>query len=523
MRRSATLMLLGCLALALLAPAAFAHPVPKNNHDRTIQIALTPEAVLIDYQLEVDETRAALDMTEDALAGVGSRREFYAAYVRFLAPVLSHNLDARLDGKALVFACARQRFDVTDHVLCRYHFRAAWKLAPGREHAFAFRESNFADDDFSGLRVTVTVSPRLTARKVVAPEEALMSRPAGDRRPGDGERLRKASATFQAEPSAEPGSAKPGVPFDLGEQRRPPRKGLVVGAGKPRLADTGSRARAGPPRTVRPQASDAPPASSEVEGEVHSRDSRLIHLLYSTREGVALLLGLAAVFGAAHALTPGHGKTMVAAYLVGERGTVAHALVLGLVVTLTHTAAVMVLAALLPVIYPESARSGLTDAERAEVTRVLGLVCGLLIAGLGCWLLLQRLAGRADHVHLPGGHSHGHGHEVAPGRPGWWGLVTMGIGGGIVPCWDAILMLLSPVALAKPFLALPLVLAFSAGLAATLVLLGIAVVYARSKAGARWGESERLRRVARALPIATAALIAGLGLWMCFDSVRPDR
>src|SRR4051812_47815044 len=108
-------LLLGCF---LLPSLACAHPVPKNNHDRTLLITLTPEAVLIDYQLEVDETRAALDMTEEAIAGITSRREFYAAYTRFVAPDLAANLDARLNGTGLTFTCERQRFTVTDHIQC---------------------------------------------------------------------------------------------------------------------------------------------------------------------------------------------------------------------------------------------------------------------------------------------------------------------------------------------------------------------------------------------------------------------
>src|SRR5439155_27187441 len=110
-------------------------------------------------------------------------------------------------------------------------------------------------------------------------------------------------------------------------------------------------------------------------------------------------------FGAVHALTPGHGKTLVAAYLVGERGTVWHALLLGLVATLTHTGAVLLLAALLPLLFPQ--------AVPAQVQGVLGFVGGLLIAGMGAWLLLRRLSGQADHFHLPGtGHHHLHGHGL---------------------------------------------------------------------------------------------------------------
>jgi nickel/cobalt exporter len=501
-------------ALVFLPAGASAHPVPKNNHDRTIDITLTPDAVVIDYQLEVDETRAALDMTQEAIAGITNRRDFYAAYLRFLAPVLATNLDARLDNKELKFTCVRQHFVVTDHIQANFRFRAEWSLVPQRQHAFTFRESNFDEDDFSALRLHLTIGPGVALLSHTAPDEALMNRPGIERRPGEDERLRKASATFVLEPGAVRGVVKDDVPPTLAP-RRPPRKGQRVAVGRPGVADSGAKG-----RSQGPTATSAEEAG--VEGEVHSRDSKLLHLLYNTQSGLVVLLALAAVFGAAHALTPGHGKAMVAAYLVGERGTIWHALVLGIVVTLTHTAAVLVLAGLLPVLYPDTARAGLTGAERTEVARVMGLVCGLLMAGLGFWLLLQRLAGRADHVHIGGGHSHGQDQTEEPTKPGWWSLITLGVTGGIVPCWDALLMLLSPVGLARPTLALPLVLAFSAGLALTLVSIGIAVVYAHRHASSRWGESERFQRVVRVLPIFTAALITALGLWLCFDSVRPD-
>src|SRR5262249_49176935 len=127
------------------------------------------------------------------------------------------------------------------------------------------------------------------------------------------------------------------------------------------------------------------------EGEDHPQ--KLLHLLLDTRRGLVVLLLLAAGFGAVHALTPGHGKTLVAAYLVGEPGTGGHALLLGLMTTLTHTGAVFVLAVVF-LISPSAA---------GMIYYVQGLVGGLLITGLGLWLLLQRLFGRPDHIHL-GGH-----------------------------------------------------------------------------------------------------------------------
>ncbi len=113
--------------------------------------------------------------------------------------------------------------------------------------------------------------------------------------------------------------------------------------------------------------------------------STLLDLLLDNNRGFMVLLCLAAGFGAAHALTPGHGKTLVAAYLVGERGTALHAVILGFVTTITHTGAVIVLAALLVFMFPK--------AVPAELQMILGFVGGLLITGMGLWLLLRGLAG----------------------------------------------------------------------------------------------------------------------------------
>jgi nickel/cobalt exporter len=234
----------------------------------------------------------------------------------------------------------------------------------------------------------------------------------------------------------------------------------------------------------------------------------------------------------------------VAAYLVGEQGTVWHALALGLVTTLTHTGVVFALAFLLLII-PNSARQGIQTG--------LELVMGLIIVCLGFWLLLRRLSGGSDHFHLPGqGHHHHHGHshhhhthapeqehphhhhdhghadhyhdEHGHAHPlqkktaslGWWGLVALGISGGIVPCWDAIAMLFLAVGMNLLWLAFPLLLAFSAGLAGVLVLIGILVVKAKGFAESHWGES----RLMRALPIISAAVVTLMGLWLCYDSVR---
>jgi ABC-type nickel/cobalt efflux system permease component RcnA len=156
------------------------------------------------------------------------------------------------------------------------------------------------------------------------------------------------------------------------------------------------------------------------------------------------------------------------------------------------------------------------------VQTALELVGGILIAGLGLWLLAVRLTGGPDHIHIgAGGHGHGHSHGSAIARPGWRGLVVLGVSGGIVPCWDALAMLALAISTQKLWLALPLLLAFSAGLASVLVVVGVAVVQARNWAGARWGNRLSFQGVERALPLASAVLVTAMGLWLCFESVHP--
>jgi nickel/cobalt exporter len=484
--------------------SCFGHPVPRDNHDRTLVVRLTPEAVVVDYRLEVDEYRATRDLAE-ALEGVSSREAFHAAFTRYHAGFLGNNLVARLDGKALEFTCVYQRYHLLDHVRCDFRFRAPWKLADGSTHHFTFRECNYETDAFSSLHLSLDGSPQLTLRDVIAPDETLLNRPADQRKPGDGERLRKVSATVVAVPSFLPGLAHPALPPDPEPARHGASRRLrgIVGHGKsvPNY----------PVGWVR----STPPPEDDPEEERHGEHS-LLHLLLDTRQGLAVLLLLAAGFGAAHALTPGHGKTLVAAYLIGQRGTIGHALVLGLVTTLTHTGGVIILALVLALSF--------RDVSPAAMQSVLGLVGGLLIAGLGLWLLLQRVTGRSDHIHLPGGHHHHHdgepgGEQEAP-RAGWWQIVLLGITGGIIPCWDAIAMLLLAISAQRLWLGVPLLLAFSAGLAGVLVALGIAVVHAGEAARARFGEGERFQKVVRALPMISAAVITALGLFLTFSSVR---
>jgi nickel/cobalt transporter (NicO) family protein len=220
----------------------------------------------------------------------------------------------------------------------------------------------------------------------------------------------------------------------------------------------------------------------------------------SAGEGVLVLLLLAAFgWGALHALSPGHGKAMVAAYLVGTRGRPRHAVVLGATVTVTHTIGVFALGlvtlALSQYVLPE------------DLYPWLNLAAGLLVVAIGAGVLRSRIRhARHGHEH----HHHPHPHHEVTRR----GLLGMGAAAGLIPCPSALVVLLAAVSQHEVGLGMLLIVAFSLGLAATLTALGLAVVYAR-----RLVPRLKLPRLAAALPAASALLIVGVGCVLTLNAV----
>lgn len=263
---------------------------------------------------------------------------------------------------------------------------------------------------------------------------------------------------------------------------------------------------------------------------------------------------LAVLLGAVHALSPGHGKTIVGAYLIGSRGTPRHAFFLGLTVTLTHTIGVFALG------FATLYASRFIVAER--LFPIMSMVSALLVLGMGLALLVQR--GRAAGATLKDGtgrrgprfypvhtapgapspvglalarasvHGHFHAHDATlhshgggpmhshlpPGTSGeritWRSLAALGVSGGLVPCPSAMVLLLAAVALDKTAYGMLLVLAFSIGLAVTLTAVGVAFLHARN----RFSERAAAARWAQLLPLASAAIITLVGLALCLDAMR---
>jgi ABC-type nickel/cobalt efflux system permease component RcnA len=234
---------------------------------------------------------------------------------------------------------------------------------------------------------------------------------------------------------------------------------------------------------------------------------------------IAILLAL--VLGGAHAFAPGHGKTVLAAYLVSERGSLRHAMVVAGTVTATHTAGVLVLGVVLT--------TSLTFAPD-RLYAWLGVLSGLLLAGVGAAMLRRArrtaslVGDHHHHHHHDHDHSHdhdhgdGHHHHHHHGPLRLRSLVTMGFAGGLAPSPSAVVVLLGAVALGRTWFGVLLVLGYGIGMAAALMLIGVAL--------ARWrGVLER--RVAgragswlrRAVPVATAALVLFVGLGLAVRSV----
>lgn len=268
-------------------------------------------------------------------------------------------------------------------------------------------------------------------------------------------------------------------------------------------------------------------AGQVVKGDYLSR------LLHRREIGWQLILiGIAVAFGlgAMHAMSPGHGKTIVAAYLVGSRGTFKHAIFLGAMVTFTHTASVFLLGFvtlfLSKYVLPE------------KLFPILGTISGLSIVWVGTMLFFRRLRARGqdhhhhdhdqahtrdhkhehdhdhDHAHShthdhSGGHTHSH---VPEGEITMGSLIALGASGGLVPCPSALVVLLSAISLGRVGLGILLLVGFSAGLAAVLMGMGVLVLCVGNllPSSRKFTES----RAFQMLPVASAAVIACVGLVM---------
>ena len=273
---------------------------------------------------------------------------------------------------------------------------------------------------------------------------------------------------------------------------------LDVSSVATRLAPTGGAAT--PPAITRGRALQAPDRVAD------SGFARLVGRRHLSALVIVASLAAALFWGAAHALSPGHGKTIVTAYLVGSRGTPLHAALLGLIVTLTHTVGVFAL--------------GLVTLSLSQFVvpdRLypwLNLVSGLLVVGVGAAVLWSRIRHRVAHARAAAYHHDDHDHEHAAGLD-WRSLVGVGVSGGLLPCPSALVVLLAAISLHRVAFGLLLIVAFSAGLALSITGVGLVAVLAKRA-------FNRVRfdgRVIGLLPALSALVILVAGLAMTARAV----
>ncbi len=237
----------------------------------------------------------------------------------------------------------------------------------------------------------------------------------------------------------------------------------------------------------------------------------------SNLAGLLGALLIAAGLGAFHAITPGHGKTVMAAYLVGTRGTRRQALLLGLSVAISHTLGVLVLGGVILV------ASSLFAPER--VYPYLSAASGLIILGVGLWLLRGRIGPREGHGHTHGpDEAHGRHHDHDHARPletalGWKSLVVLGLSGGIVPSASALLLLLAAVNFHQVGFGIVLIAVFGLGMAAVLVGVGMTLVGAGALAARRLAGYRGAPALMARLPLLTAAVVVVFGVGITFQAV----
>ena len=477
---------LGAAVAALLllpAGAAWAHPLGNFTVNRYTGLRLQPDRVLVDYVVDMAEipafqARQTIDADGDGTVAAGEASAWRDRECQRLAG----RLRAEVGGRRLRFTAsgARLAFPPGQGGLTTLRLEcdlAAPLPAGGGSRTLRYQDGNA--DGRIGWREVTAAGDRTTVETADVPARSTSARLTAYPR----DLLRSPLDQDRATVSFRPGGA-------------PLREGGGATTGR---------------RSSRPVGVDRATAAFT---ELVARQRLTL--------GFALLaVAFAGVLGAAHALAPGHGKTVMAAYLVGLRGSVRQAAAIGGIVTATHTAGVLLLGVVL-------GASHALAPERAYP--VLGLASGLLLAGVGVTLLRRAVRGR-HHVHGPGGqvrqlgsgaHAHGdrtgaHLHRVGlDAEPGMSrrGLVALGFAGGLVPSPSAVVVLLGANALGHAWFGVLLVVAYGAGMAATLTGFGLLLLRARRSVDRRVD----LRRpgwtaaAGRLLPLATASLIVVAGL-----------
>lgn len=515
-RRSITI-LLTLLICFTFVPAALAHPLGNFTINQYAGLQVSRNGVLIDYVLDMAEIPAfqeitSFDTNDNGQADSGEAASYHAGK----CAALQASLNLLLDNKpvALSLAFSSVEFPAGVGGLSTMRLTCQFQASVDASSPFALSFQNNAFPDRLGWKEIVVIPDGVTLQGDYSSTSA-------------SNRLTNYPQDLLTSPL---------------EQR-----GVEVEITSVGLPASG-------------QSSEAVDGGILTSSDRNDAFTRLILLEELTLPTLLLALGVSFIWGAAHALTPGHGKMLVGAYLVGSRGTVKHALYLGLTTTITHTLGVFAL--------------GLVTLFAAQyiVPETLypwmSLLSGLFVVGIGINLFVSRVKSSGialpriesnvkkpalspvfehshadksghshkyvlnasreplqvhdhEHPHVHGHHAHDHhGHDhnhadhshMPPNQITWRSLLALGVSGGLIPCPSALVVLLGAIALNKIGFGLILVLAFSLGLAGALAGIGVLFIYA----GRLFERFPSQGRMIRILPVLSALFVSVIGaaiLW----------
>jgi nickel/cobalt exporter len=544
-------------ALCMTAPA-FAHPMGNFSINHYSKIDLQSNKIVVHYLIDLAEIPTYQELQQDNIAAVpnGSLDPTSPAVAHLIASrgvELGNGLTLFVDGKPLPLrmvssgAIFPPGAGGLPTMKMGFVYEATYPPAIDRLHvSLRYSDNNY--QGHSGWKEIVAIS---SAGSLVS-----SSVPSTDR---SAELSNYPTDLLSSPPQTLEASLDAKLPLLLGStpiiEPIGPDNVRALTAQKPRTAPQVSNARpaihpranesasgvsqlrpsqAAPIRSGSNQAQ--PPGSAHVQLTANQQQTprnKFTQLITEQHLSLWFLFTAALIaigLGALHALEPGHGKTIVAAYLVGSRGTARHAVLLGMIVTASHTAGVFALGAITlyasRYIVPE------------QLYPWLGVFSGITIAVLGCYMFLRRWTGTAtDHSHAPGT---SHVHWLFSGRSSnaieepsqtmleggserhvsSTQLFTLGITGGIIPCPAALIVLLSAFALHRVALGFFLIVAFSLGLAAVLIGFGMSMVYARRFMTHLQIDGPLTKRW---LPLASSAFITILGSGLAIQAFATTR
>jgi nickel/cobalt exporter len=542
-RRGAVLVALAAILLVAGATGAAAHPLGNFTVNTYSGLRVGPDRLVVDYVVDMAEiptfqARQTIDADHDGRLAASEAARWRDQECERLGGGLRLTLDGQSLPLAVTGSAVRFPTGVGGLETLRLECALAALLpaGPASARALAYADTNLQGR--VGWREVTAIGDRTTLEAADVPTTSASGRLTTYPSDQLSSPLDQRTASLRFHPGGPPAPAGWGGPSAPGSGGPPaavaggstaanptsrceaPRRGSVAGpqAGCPGSSTTPGAGAGG----TAPLGAGAGGTGPVVRGGVDRATAAFTALVgeRSRSAGFAVVAILLAVaLGGAHALAPGHGKTVMAAYLVGLRGTVRQAVTIGVTVTVTHTAGVLLLGLVLST----------TRAVASErVYPWLGLTSGLLLTAVGVGLLARARTGRShshgtghDHLHGPDHghpHDHGHGHDLdgrAAGPPlGRRGLVALGLAGGLVPSPSAVVVLLGGIALGRAWFGVALVLAYGLGMAATLTGIGLLLARLRNRLdrGLHLPAGSMLTRLGRLLPTVAASVIVLVGV-----------